>query len=51
VALKFSVARFVANDVDFTFAYTPAHELRMESASIAAYVWQPSGTASNSYTP
>jgi RHS repeat-associated protein len=23
----------------------------MESASIAAYVWQPSGTASNSYTP
>jgi RHS repeat-associated protein len=40
-----------ANDVHFSFAYTPAHELRLETASIAAYAWYPSATASGSYTP
>ena len=38
-----------ANDVTFTSAYTPAHQLQSVTTSNAAYIWSPSAAASSAY--
>jgi len=40
-----------ANDPNFTFTYTNAHQLQTDANTLPAYVWQPPTNASTSYTP